>query len=438
MRKAIKDILTSLSQRDIEALQSIYLHRCLTEEQLYQLHYNKALPEEKVSSHKWVKRKVRQLLKLGLIEEVEYISKKNLTENSYVYFLTSLGIELIRYCLDLPTNIYDKKKRIVKRGYYTASELKIYPKNINHQIHINEFVLNFQKQTDDLTWKYYDEKFMSQFTNIRPDGMLSMLDTDFFIEMDMATESKKQLYEKWENYRNFFLSREYLYKEKKIIVLFICEGTTRIEERIDLVKHTLFERLMDILDKDIEFYIGSSEAILSLLKNRLIPQLKGEKQSTPNLLEQHGFRVANGRVLQSVIPKVEFTWYIQKTTNTGQIVVEGNQIQEFLVDDFIQSPISVFSKISYLDKHSMFFRDAYGRSISYVIVGQSEEELYKEIKLMDLIGVPNVYYSTHERLSNRSFGEALFQFDYIGNLHHFTNNELSAQVFEKNMQKTTE
>lgn len=441
MKNALKDILKSLSQRDVEALRSIYMYRCLTLNQLYQLHYKRSLLTNELISNKVAKKKIGELLNYGLIEEVERVSKVLIGKLEPVYFLTSQGIEVIRYYFDLPTNIYDAKKQVVKRGYYRASELKIYPKNINHQIHLNQFVIDFLEKNPDVTWKYFDEKYVSQFTSIRPDGMLTILDTDFFIEMDMATESKKQLLEKWENYRNFINSREYAYKERKIIVLFVCEGTAQIKERSDLVKYTIYERIVDSFDSNFEIYVGSKDELLELLHTKLIPTLKGENpqlsEIKKTLIVKEGFQVSNGNALNNVFTESEFGLYLRKVNNDNRIVIENNRIQEFLLDEFSCSPMSVINKIAYLDKVNLQFKARFNREIPYIVVGDSEEMLYENVKLVDLIGVDNVFYTTFERLKNLPFHQALFQFDFLGNLQHFTDNGLEERVFEKTMKIDT-
>lgn len=434
MKNSIKDILNSLSQEDVESLRSIYFFRCLTAQQLYHLHslHNKSISED------IVKHNIQALVSFGLIEEVERITKVLFGEPEPVYFLTPLGIEVIRYCFDLPTNIYDSKKQVVKRGYYRASELKLHPKMINHQVHLNQFVIDFAKMNPNLNWKYYDEKYVSQFTNIRPDGMLTFLDTDFFLEMDMGTENKNQLYNKWENYRNFILSREYSYKEKKIIVLFICENTNRLEERINLIKYTIFEQIIDIIDSDLEIYVGTKDQLLSLLQHKIIPTLKNENPITPKLrdsfAERYGFQIFDGEALNPIFDNQEFSYYIRKVNDDNHIVIDHQRIQEFLVDDFSYSPLSILKKIAYFDKSNCFFREVYNRDISYIVIGETEEQIYQNLKLVDIMGTSNVFYTTYSRLQKLPLHQALFQFDFLGNIYHFLNNGLEEREFEKNIE----
>lgn len=437
MRRAIKDIVKSLSRRDVEALRSIYFFRCLTESQLLQSYtHNTSIPSIAVTES-MVERKIEEFVAYGLIEPVEQISSFWETKNRFVYFLTSLGIELLRYVFDFPTNIYDAKKKVAKRGYYRASELKMNLKNINHQVHLNQFVLDFVSKMPDVTWKYYDEKYVSQFANIRPDGMLTILDTDFFLEMDMATESKRQLTQKWENYRNFLNSREYAYKERKIVVFFIVDGTTQIKERIDLIKYTAYEHIIDLIDADFDMYIGTKSTLLDLLINVLIPEMKGNttrQQRIQQLLtENHHFDVSSGYSLKKALHGAEHEFYIRKMKDQKHILSEDHRLQEFIVDDYTHSPISVLNKIVFLEQRNVFFKNEFHREITYVVIVNNEESIYKDLKLIDFLGADFIFFTTLNRLERYPWYRALFQLDALGNVYHFVNAGLEERVYESSV-----
>lgn len=434
MKKSLNELMQSLSQRDVDTLQSIYSFRCLNDNQIHQLHFKNVIPVDPELSMAMTKTRIQEMLDLDLIKAVDYLATER------VYFLTPNGIEVVRHYFEMPYNVYDSKKKVVKRGYYRASELEIYPKNINHQTRLNQFVIDFKEQNQDVNCKYYDEKHVSQYTSIRPDGMLSFLDTDFFLEMDMATESRKQLYEKWENYRNFLASREYAYREKRIVVLFIVEGTSRIKERIDLVKYTIYERLLDVLDSDFEIYVGTSEDLLSLMKNRLVPACFNEDPYTSriknSLQEKHQFYVSDGESVRDIFHGAKYALYMRKLNENNKLLIEDGRVQEFVVDDYFYEPTTIVSKVAYMDKYNSFFKSKYKREISYLIVGKTEDQLYNDLKMVDLLGLKNIYFSTYQRLRDKPFCEALFQFDLLGNMHHFTNNGLEERVFEGNFEQS--
>ena len=432
MSKEINEILKSLSNRDVEALKSIYDYRCLSASQIYRLHYMKSTrSDDEVVSDSYCKKKLNEFEELEILEKVEHISE-------FVYFLTTKGINLIRFCFDLPTNIYDFEKGVVERGYYRAFELKVSNKYINHQLSMNEFLVKFKLMEQDIYWKYYDEKYISDFRNIRPDGLLRMLDVDFFLEMDMATESKKQLYDKWDNYRRFLDSQEFGYLERKVVVLFIIENTANPQARIDLIKHTLGARLMDKVDINFDIHIGTTEDILELLDYEIKKskgRIKSKEEEIVNELSNNGFSVVLGEKLQGSFNNVEYDFYARKLDENNNIIKEGGKFQEFIVDSYNFEPFSVLKKIAFLNLSNVYFREKAGRELSYLIVGESEEDLYRDLKIMDLLVVDNVYYTTIARLKEKKLPEAIFQFDFLGNVHSFKDMGLQDRKFEFNVKE---
>ena len=428
MKKSLNELRGSLSQTELNALKSIYDYRCLTAQQIFQLHYREMATVKQSVAEGACSSGLKKMLKYDLIKKVEFKG------NEISYFLTPVGIEVVRHNFELPTNIYDVKKKVVKRGYYRASELDMFPKHINHQIHLNQFVIDFQTKEIDCNWKYFDEKYVSNYTHIRPDGLLSVFDTDFFLEMDMATESKKQLQEKWENYRNFMLSREYAYREKKIVVLFIVAGTERLQERINAIKDTIYKQIIDKLDSEFEIYVGSSEQILSLLEKRLIPISQGitpyPVRRVKEVLENHhGFTLYEGETAKKEFKGIKYGFYAIKHDG-ATVLHENNRFQEFLVDDFFSESPNVIAKVAYHDQNNTFFKTMHGREMAYLVIAKNEEQPYKDLRMVDALGVPNVFFSTLKRLRELPFHEALFQYDLLGNMHHFTNSGLEERVFE--------
>lgn len=418
--------MTELDKRDVSALYSIYQHRCLTLDQIYRLHYRFKVSKENV------KKKINKWMEKELVKKVLYKGGRE------AYFLMGKGVELLRYMYDFPANIYDHKNKAVRRGYYRAFELDMYPKLINHQIHLNEFVIQFQQLKPPIKWKYYDEKYVSQYSGIRPDGMLSLPDVDIFLEMDMATESKKQLHDKWDNYRQFLNSREYAYREKKIVMLFIVSGTTKLQQRIDLVKHTIYERLLDAIDKEFDIYVGTQDDLLSVLQKRFIQAYQhGDPylQLTENLLEmQHEFYVSSGSVLNNTFDNVSFSLYIQKLSDERRLKIEHGKIQEFIVDDYFNENVSVISKATYIQQHNAFFKSDFKRNMNYLVVAKKEMQIYRDFRMNHITTQPFIYFTTYKRLKELPFHQALFQFDELGNLYHFKNNGLEERVFERNLE----
>lgn len=431
LKQSTYELSNALTQTDLKVLEAIYLFRCLTIRQVYKNFYAEQIQNFEL----FQSTKLKELIEFDVVELQEF------NRGNYALFLTSNGVEVVRYTCDLPTNIMDEKNKVVKRGYYRAGELKMLPRLINHQVHLNQFVLDFKKEADNknLKWKYYGEKYVSQYANIRPDGLIQSLDIDFFLEMDMNTESQKQLVEKWQNYRNFLTSREYGYKEKRIVVLFIIENATNIEKRKDIVRLTASQILLDIFDSEFDIYIGTSEELMTLVFDKLIPNVQQsnwrQEVIKNKLLEKFGFNVANGDRLKKVLNNSEYGYYIRKIDQNNNIVVENRRIQEYLFDDYFYRPLSVLKKIAYLQRNTSYFKSHYGRDISYIVLIENEDMAYHDLKIVDLVGVRNVYFTTLERVERLPFHEAIFQFDSLGNIHHFTNSGLTDRIFEKNLDK---
>lgn len=428
MANKLTEIFTKLANRDIEVLRSIYNFKCLSEEQIYQLHYKNKETDEDVSKS-YANKKIKDLEEIGVIKKVNGIDKSG-------YFLTTLGVDVVRTAYDLPANIYDVKTKVIKRGYYKASELMLSPRLIPHQLALNQFIVDFISRDYNIYWRYYDEKHISQFNNIRPDGLLHLLNIDYFIELDMASESKNQLYEKWENYRYFLESLEFSYVERKIVVLFIVENTANPKARIDLVKHTIEERILDKLSANFEIYVGTKDDILNYLDHKINAVKKNKIDDIDEIfriLARQGFTISFGENLRKILNEDDFDFYCRKVDENNLLLVENDKVQEFLIDSYLFSPMSVLKKIVYIHLINLKFHQKFNRDITYVIVAESEESLFNDLKITDSVVVNNVYFTTFERLKTKPFHQALFQFDFLGNIYYFKDSGLNDREFERNI-----
>lgn len=417
------EIRHELNDEEINKLKSIYNHRCLTKEQLLDLHYKKD-QEEKYEDT------IERFEKYRLIEKEDHFTGEH-------YFLTTIGINVLREAFDLPTNIYDYNNKVVRRGYYRAGELKISNRFINHQHSLNEFLIGFKKQEHEIAWKYYDEKHMSAFRNIRPDGLLSVADIDFFIEIDMNTESRKQLNDKWENYRRFLCSREYAYSERKIIVLFVVENAKYPQTRIDFVKHTIESRLIDRISENFDIYIDTKENILEIVEG-IVKASQGKiKSRTDEVFKafaMHGFSVAYGDLISKYTGSVVYDIYGRKINENNEIILEDGKLQEYVIDSYVDKPFSVLKKIAYLNNTNAYFSQVFQRELTYIVVIDSEEEMFKDLRLLNLIET-GAYYTTLERLEKeKDFNKAIIEFDGFGNIYTFKDKGLKYRQFEREME----
>lgn len=423
MSLTLNQALTKIKDEEVTILQLIYEFRCLTLEQIKAFFLQSGVEEKQVDEH------VKTLRKYDCIKETYY------TNNDFVFFLTNLGVGILRHRLSIPSSIYDENKKIIKRSYYRASELEIYPKNIRHQVHLNQFVVDFALRNKELNYRYFDEKYMGQsYMNIRPDGMLSILDTDFFLEMDMSTESKKQLNEKWNNYRNFLKSGEYGYRDKNIVVLFIVDGSKYLHKRINMIKYTLYENLLDVFDNEFEFYVGTKEELLCLMEEKLIPACRGVYPNIEKMIsffKKNNFHATKGHLLP-LPSKFQPSLYVRKLTEDQHVVMENGRLQEFFLLDYTHSPVGIMSQISYLYHSETIMRERFHRKIPYILIGSDEKSIKNDLELLKGTLYEGLYFTTFERLENMPLHEALFQIDIQGSFYHFSDNGLHERIYHTN------
>lgn len=419
-------------------LLEIYNHRCLTLNQIKSkilISKKLSVQTKKILTNEYLEGLMNDLICAGVIETSELTSKSYLNKET-VYFLTASGVKQVRDYFSIPSNIYDENKQVVKRGYYRASELKISDRLINHQYFLNEFVLQFERLNQDIPYRYFDEKHVSQFNGIRPDGMISILDVDFFIEIDMGTESRKQLCEKWINYRDFLQSKKFEYTERRIVVLFVCEGVKNAEKRKNLVRLSVFDEILDLLNENFDVVVGDTSEILQMLTDEFLANIKNKENSLDRInklmTDNHGFETIEGRCISTHLNGTVFNTYMRKSKD-GKILLENGRPQEFVLDSYILKKMSVLKKIIHLNQSNVFFRNTFNRDLIYIVVGKSEKDIFDDISLFQLLNITNVYYTTIERLSSMPFGNSLFEIDSIGNVKSFSDSGLNKRVYEKSL-----
>lgn len=421
-------LLNDLDKRDIKTLYSIYRYRCLTLSQIYLNYYS-----DLDSFNKFTDTIVNKFIKHDLVEETL------INNSTIVLFLTKNGIDFLKDYYNFPTEVFDEKTKTIKRGYYRAHELKMLPRLVSHQIYLNQFVLDFIRLYNhrklNTPFTYYDEKYVSQYVGIRPDGLINIFDIDFFLEMDMGTENKSQLLEKWKHYRTFLNSNEYKLNDKKIIVLFIIDNVSNTENRKNVVKLTASEILLDSFDSNFDIIVGTKEELFRRVFNVIFPNITQTNYKLENLVnilyKKHNFSVADGEKIKNRLNNAYYNFYIRKVNSENNIVLENGRIQEFLLDFYYGDDLSSINKISYLDRNSSTFKHYYKRDINYIIVTNDFSTLKKELSIynIDLYMYENIFITTIDRLDKFPFFQALCQYDGMGRLYTFTDSSLKIRNY---------
>ena len=419
--KKLPLVASKLTERDIAALKSIYDLRCLNAAQIYQLHYS-LNKNNTIVSDSYSKRKLKLFLELNIIEQVNY------SNNKCAYFLTTLGVDLVRIMYNLEENILDSQRKVISRGYLRPSELKMNPRLIPHQLHLNQFFIDFKNKNKNISFKYEDAKHAKYLQDISPDSFLTVADTNFFIEMDLGTESKKLLNDKWKHYRSFLTSVDFTFSERKTVVLFVLENTPNPQQRKKIVNISISEEIIDLVGKNFDIFVGTKQEILDILKYKFIQsniELDEYKPLTTMLEGHTDIQLRPGYSLSDYIPDAEnFPYFIRHTDCYGKTT-------HFFIDDHRFSPFSTFSKVADFEQIYNLFYNRFRTDMSLLFLVDSEETIFEELSILNLLR-PDIFFTTEENLKNSTFTKALFQIDRSGNYFSF-GNSFSDRNFIKNI-----
>ena len=439
MKKSLLTLLEkTLKDEDLLALSHLYLYRAMDIEQIFSYVYQ-------VDNDTASDKRKRTVIKKRLTEN-GLVTLSTYNPGKEAFQITNKGIEIVRYARDLPREVLDDNKQ-VKRGYYTAADLNLNPRLINHQVHLNQIMLEFGEQARkiNLPWRYYDEKFLSSYSGIRPDGMISILDHDLFIEVDMATESKAQLVEKWQHYRSFVHSEEFRNKSRKIIVLFDVDNIVsknKKKKRVQLVKQTIVEAFLDEVTDGLDIVVKPKEEILSYIFESLIPRIlnrNSDENNTLRVLEETGWTLSYGHQLNKVLAGDFYNYFIRRLDSEGQVIKFSGTLQEYFLGFYLDEELSVLHRIENFNRNSTLFKEAYGRGIRLVIATKSIENLFEDLSLLGqkILGQPNIFVIDINKMSPKDeFYQNLFTLGVNGEVYQITSRDHSRQEFRYQIGKT--
>lgn len=405
--------MAELTTRDYEMLHEIYLLRCLSESQIY-IYFYKDL-------YKGIEDMKDNIIQTLLDDNI--ICEEKLIDSS-VYFLMRKGIDLIVSRFNKPLNIIDEQSGKIKKGYYTASELKLNTKLIKHQVYLNQFVLDFKALYNyygmNELWEYYDEKYVSQYSKIRPDGMLRIGNRDLFLEMDMNTENYQQLCEKWKKYNTFLHTPEFRNISQNILIIFIIDGTNDCENRKKIVQTSINETIFSDISGVFDIIVGTRTELLCELFKKIIPDITHNNlikaQLYQVLTEIHNFQISDTSYFYRFINGWNYGFYVRQTDKDNHIAIKNNMIQAYFIDFYYRDLFSNISKIKNYKDNLTLFNSHYNWIPSYIIVCDESDltNLKDFLELTNTSDKENVIYvTTLKRLSTYTFQEALIPLNLL-------------------------
>lgn len=444
MSKRIAKLIenSNYSEREFQALYSLYKYRCLSFDQLYTLHYSKSKLGTRDVNTGYMRRRMAQFKKDGLIEKMSKIEK----DCPPLFTLTTDGIKVVRTYFNLSSDNESKEDGIFATDL-TYAEIKVEPKFAFHQFYLNCFAINFNKMFENVNhFAYVDERHMSKSQNIRPDGLCVIKkqkviidgqetfipETHFFLENDMGTETVTKIRQKFERYRAFLDSSKHD-PNIRIVVLFICKDSKLstkectdnalvktyqenpgIKRRIKNIKKAVAEAMIDYVKDNVEVFVGTQPKLLAAVKCLYLPEYFGMNKKSllpdvPSVLAKFNNVDLEFKGIDKLIKftnGVEYDYYAKSDVYQ----------KSFIFLEYFGDPMSVIHKIEFHKKNTLAFRQAMHRELNLVVIANKEENLIALNEVCELSNpkYDSIMFTTVNRLKQLPLEQALFKFTTYG------------------------
>ena len=409
-----------IAKKQIDILAYIYQLRILRHNQIYQIFFMKYNTDGTYGGSEYCNKYLRNMIQSGYIAKIKYNGEK------YYYILTK-GIHVLQS--QSVSWLGEGNGNI--ETYRQSAKVRVLEKNILHQTALNQFVLNFISKKYPVAWNYLDESYMdiSAMKTFKPDGILIVEDSIYFLEMDMGTETRKQLVDKWMRYRKCF-SKKMLQSYGKVTILFIQKDGTDTLYRKNMIISSIQEIIPDLVNGELLDILIGSQAQLQQYLERTTESLFLEKPSdTLSVLKSQNYTIS---MIKNSLPLLYTPYYCRKRGEKGVITRNGIP-EEFLLDENICERQSILYNIATYKNAMIEFAKKNKRTIRYVIVekeeGGSSQSLYKDAEENPLI-----LFTTKERLISHSGAERFYKF-IQGCKYHY-DDQYSVLIIEDRSDKT--
>lgn len=355
-----------------------------------------------------------------------YLDKIGHYKQDSYYFLNLKGINFLKNYGIIPFGKREPGNAVFLSEYLQPFKIRIKEQYVKHQLALNHFVLSFEKMFSGIDFDYYDEIYISNiFTNIRPDGLLKVNNTFYFLEMDMNTEHKQRLLNKWENYRNFLNSNSADSFNYNIKVLFILGGNLASPEvRAWEIRNYLENNLEDKISPDFDVLLNTEDNLLDYINRNL---RNGELFNIKSLFARYGFNHFANIQSSEQLGDYSFEYYMCQINENSKIVSNNGFIMEFFVDSFIEGNMYVYKKVKNMPYISSVYKSSKNRNFKYLVIVNNEKEAFELSKATNSF-YENLFFTTINRLSTLPFNEAIFRLDTMGFIYHFSFTDLNISI----------
>lgn len=394
--------------REIDILNTAYQLRCLTKEQILRTFFPNDENRAK-RSNTYADRNIRKLINDG------YMEKRTFLDTTY-YQTTRKGYTLLKK----QDVTFIGSEDVAFDEFKPNSKILLMDKQLAHQEHLNNFPLNLIRRNPPLSWIYRDDMFINkEFKGLlHPDGVLECENECFFLEMDMGTETPKQLKQKWMKYRRLVATGN-IRRWDAVTVLFL-QKPTRSLQRKETIINTIQETIDDLTDGiSFDIRIGSEEELFRWFCSEMERKyITGENRNVVDILEGQGYAVskADGLDLGRAKPK----YYVRKQNGDKTVKMEDGVFDEFLLDINDCHPQSVLRNATLYNEIQLMLQKNVGRKMRYVILENEENEssqyLQKQAESQN-----GTLFTTTKRLTGKEGSERFYKM-LSGSKYHYNNN----------------
>lgn len=384
-----------MNQRNLEILTTIYQLRILSREQVAKTFFPKDTDSSRGNTY--CDKVLRDMIKEGLLQ-------KKKTGGKTYYQTTTRGCSALKkYDISfLGTSC------IPFDEFRPNSKILLKDKHISHQEHLNDFILSLIQKKSPLNWAYRDDMYVNkEFMGVfHPDGVLECEQDCFFLEMDMGTESVKQLRDKWLRYRKL-LARGFMRNWNTVTVLFLQKSTRSIQRREAIIR-TIQDTISDLTDRvHFDIRIGDEKDLFEWFYEEMLRKyITGERSDYEKPLLQSGYSISRANGLST--GRTNPAYYVRAKGEDGKIRTIHGIADEFLLDENFYQPQSVLFNVTLFEEMMQEVELQNHRKMRYVIVerteGDSSEILKAEAKNRD-----GILFTTRKRLTEKEGSERFYK-----------------------------